>query len=146
MSLIIRRSAGSDFYSVMGLFRQLWPTKPLDEAKTKQVFFRSIEDETNVLLSAEIDDRVIGFGSMVILNNFWQESYIGYVTTLIVHEEARNQGIGRRILSELIINAEVRDCSAIELDSGFQREQAHKFYENFGFHRRAFLFSKEIKK
>jgi hypothetical protein len=33
-------------------------------------------------------------------------------------------------------------CKRFELDSGFQREGAHKFYESIGFEKRAYLFSK----
>lgn len=29
----------------------------------------------------------------------------------------------------------------VELDSGFQRERAHQFYEKLGFEKRAYLFS-----
>lgn len=32
----------------------------------------------------------------------------------------------------------------VELDSGFQREKAHKFYENLGFEKSAYLFSYKL--
>lgn len=33
-------------------------------------------------------------------------------------------------------------CQAIELDSAFFRESAHRFYNNMGFEKRGYVFSK----
>lgn len=35
-------------------------------------------------------------------------------------------------------------CKKIELDSGFPRDKAHKFYEKIGFEKKAYLFSRDL--
>jgi GNAT superfamily N-acetyltransferase len=41
--------------------------------------------------------------------------------------------------------AKARGLKRVELDSSFQRERAHVFYEKLGFEKRAFLFSYTLK-
>ena len=81
---------------------------------------------------------------MVIMNNFWQESRVGYITTLIVDERCRGMGLGKELVDALIKKSREYECKKIELDSGFHREETHKFYERLGFEKRAFLFSLDL--
>jgi hypothetical protein len=43
-----------------------------------------------------------------------------------------------------IYEARRQGCKRIELDSAFHRAQAHALYEDLGFEKRAFLFSKVL--
>jgi GNAT superfamily N-acetyltransferase len=63
---------------------------------------------------------------------------------MIVDGELRGKGIGTKLLEKTFETANLRKCKKIELDSGFHREQAHKFYEKIGFEKRAYLFSKDL--
>ena len=46
------------------------------------------------------------------------------------------------MLEAMISSAKERGCAPVELDSAFNRTEAHAFYERRGFENRAFLFSK----
>ncbi|XEC93500.1 GNAT family N-acetyltransferase [Paenibacillus tarimensis] len=133
-----------DFEHILGLVEQLWPDKQLSRNEIRKVYARGLESLNDYLICAEADGEIAGFGCMVVKNSFWQESYVGYITTLVVDEEQRNTGIGKGLISMLSKIAKDEGCKRIELDSGFHREQAHLFYEHLGFHKRAYLFSKEI--
>ncbi|AEI42742.1 GNAT family N-acetyltransferase [Paenibacillus mucilaginosus] len=87
-------------------------------------------------LIAEEEGRAVGFGSMVIKNRFWQESYVGRITALVVEERMRGRGIGRTLIEELSGISGANGCRRGELDSGFHREGGHRFYEGPGFGRR----------
>ena len=128
MELIIRNARESDFESILSLFKQLWPNKQLNKEDLYVVFSRGILSEDNELYCAEIDNKVIGFCSYAIVNNFWQEGYIAYIYSMIVDEELRGKGIGTELLKKTFETAKLKGCKKIELDSGFHREQAHKFY------------------
>lgn len=142
--LTIRSSRPDDFHDIIKLLRQLWPSLTLDEEAIKVVYMRSLDSDSDVLLSAEHNNEVVGFGAMVIKNSFWQSATVGYISTLVVEEELRNQGIGRTLLNEIMDLAKLRGCKKVELDSGFHREQAHAMYEHYGFKKRAYVFSKDV--
>lgn len=75
------------------------------------------------------------------MNNFWQEGYISYIYAMVTDEKYRGKGIGTKLIDEAINRSSTQGFKRIELDSGFPREKAHKFYEKLGFEKRAYLFS-----
>jgi GNAT superfamily N-acetyltransferase len=144
MNTVIRNSKLEDFADVILLFKQLWPGKELNETDLMTVFSRGMELDSDEYLSVELNGKVIGFCSFAIVNNFWQEGQIAYVYAMIIDDSFRGQGIGTELLKRVFDKAKLRGCKKIELDSGFPREKAHKFYEKIGFEKRAYLFSKAI--
>jgi GNAT superfamily N-acetyltransferase len=144
MNILIRDSRLEDFEDVFSLFKQLWPNKQLNANDLKTVFNRGLESEADKYICAELNDKIIGFCALSIVNNFWQEGYIAYVYAMVVDDSYRSNGIGTSLLEKASIIAKLRGCKKLELDSGFQREKAHKFYEKVGFEKRAYLFSKDL--
>lgn len=142
--MIIRDSIPEDFTDVILLFHQLWTGKELSESDLMVVFSRGLQQEYDEYLSVEYNEKVIGFCSFAIVNNFWQEGQIAYVYAMIVDESFRGKGIGTELLKKAFDKAKLRGCKKIELDSGFPREKAHKFYEKIGFEKRAYLFSRDL--
>lgn len=51
-----------------------------------------------------------------------------YVDDLVTDESGRSRGYGKRLLEWLIERAREADCQSLELDSGVQRFDAHRFY------------------
>lgn len=141
MELIIRPALCGDFDQIYPLFEQLWPNKEINRAALNQVFNRGADSHTDVLLCAVLDDRVIGFCAYAIVNNLWQEGQIAYVYAMVVDARIRGQGIGSRLIDEVIAGSKQRGFKRVELDSGFPREKAHAFYLKRGFEKRAYLFS-----
>jgi GNAT superfamily N-acetyltransferase len=52
---------------------------------------------------------------------------------MIVSENARGKGIGRKLVEQLEEYAKQRNCTYIMLVSLIKRKGAHKFYESLGF-------------
>jgi ribosomal protein S18 acetylase RimI-like enzyme len=144
VDVVIRDSKIEEFNEVFSLFKQLWPSKNLNFNDLFTVFTRGIQSNNDKYICAEVDNRVIGFCAVSIANNFWQEGYIAYIYAMIVDEAYRSNGIGKSLLEEAFTIAKLNNCKKIELDSGFPREKAHKFYEKIGFEKRAYLFSKDL--
>lgn len=144
MNIVMRNSEIEDFKEVLLLFRQLWPNKELHPDDLMTVFSRGIQSETDKYICVEVNGKVIGFCAMAIVNNFWQEGHIAYVYAMIVDDSFRGKGIGTSLLKKVFNIAKSMGCKKIELDSGFPREKAHKFYEKIGFEKRAYLFSKDL--
>lgn len=144
MEINLRKVKNEDFDEVFCLFRQLWPAKELNYEALKKVYQRGQNSGSDEYICAEYNQRLIGFCAMAIVNNFWQEGYIGYIYAMIIDEAYRGKGIGTKLLQEAFETAKARGCKKLELDSGFQRVEAHNFYENNGYLKRAFLFSRDV--
>jgi GNAT superfamily N-acetyltransferase len=141
VNLQIRNATGDDFDGVFPLFRQLWPDKLLHREELHTVYLRGVESSTDELLCAVLDGVVIGFCAYAIVNNLWQEGRISYLYAMVVDESHRGKGYGTRLLQAAIEKSRQQGLKRVELDSGFQREKAHQFYEKLGFEKRALLFS-----
>jgi GNAT superfamily N-acetyltransferase len=139
----IRQRRTEDFEKVLRLLRQLWPDKPLDEVALRTVYDRALVSESQVYLCACDDQNVVGFGSLTLKNNLWQQGYLGHIDELVVDGEYRGRGAGTQLLEQLIFVARQKGCRRVELDSAFHRTHAHEFYQQHGFQNRAFLFSRE---
>jgi GNAT superfamily N-acetyltransferase len=140
----IRQCNNDDFNDAVALLHQLWPDKPLNRKLLRIVFDHALTSEWQKYLCAVENDRVIGFGSLTIKNNLWQEGYIAHIDELVVDSEYRGKGIGTQLLQQLMIQAKEKGCRRIELDTAFHRKEAHRFYEQQGFENRAYLFSKVL--
>jgi len=144
LELVIRDVTSGDFDEIYPLFEQLWPNKKLNRTELNKVFSRGAASQTDELLCAVLDDTIIGFCAYAIINNLWQEGYISYVYAMIVDEKQRGKGYGTKLINEVIAKSKKQGMKRIELDSGFQRERAHQFYEKLGFEKRAYLFSYNV--
>jgi GNAT superfamily N-acetyltransferase len=63
------------------------------------------------------------------------------VDDLVTDAEARSGGFGRALMDWLVAEAEALGCSVVELDSGVQRHDAHRFYFREGMHILGYHFS-----
>jgi GNAT superfamily N-acetyltransferase len=141
-NVTIRPAKPEDFDNIVPLFRQLWPAGPLDLRAARDMFDRGLASEARAYLCACLEDRIIGFCTLQIRDCLWLQAEIGYLCDLVVDHEHRNAGVGTALVEKAIEIARERGCRRMELDSGFHRVEAHRFYEHRGFEKRAFLFSK----
>jgi GNAT superfamily N-acetyltransferase len=135
-----------DFTSIFNLFKQLWPGLELDYAGLNAVYEQALSSVTQHLIVGVQEDRVVGFCSLSLKNNFWKAGCIGNVDELVVDEHYRGQGIGKKLISRIEEIAISNQCKQIELDSSFHRKEAHHFYESIGYKTRAYLFTKPLSK
>lgn len=68
-----------------------------------------------------------------------------YVDDLVSDEACRSQGLGKRLLAWLEAQAKSLACDVLALDSGVQRQKAHRFYFREGMHIPSFCFRKALK-
>ena len=141
MDFKIRPAVTEVFDNIYPLFEQLWPNKPINREALRDVFDRGVTSQTDELLCAVSDGVIIGFCAFAVVNNLWQEGAIAYVYTMVIDEKFRGSGYGSKLMREVLTLAKSKGLKRVELDSGFQREQAHRFYQKLGFEKRAYLFS-----
>ncbi len=121
--------------------RQLRPQLPADYVRRmKQVFASGAEMAVCVR-----DENVCGIAVFRIVEKTHSGREL-YCDDLITDVTMRSAGVGHALIAYMEAVARERECDCLALDSGTQREQAHKFYFREGLTVPAFHFSKLIKK
>jgi GNAT superfamily N-acetyltransferase len=67
-----------------------------------------------------------------------------YVDDLVTTEGCRGRGVGRFLLDALAERARQAGCVVLDLDSGNQRADAHRFYLREGFEKTSIHFARLI--
>src|SRR6187402_849268 len=93
MKLQIRACTPDDFTSVFNLFGQLWPSLELD--------YHALSSVTQHLIVGVLEDRIVGFCSLSLKNNFWKAGCVGNVDELVVDEKYRGKGIGKKLINRI---------------------------------------------
>lgn len=119
--------------------RQLRPQLPVGYVeKMKRVF------ETGGEMCVAVEgNNVVG---LAVFRSF-ENTHVGakfYVDDLVTDEKHRSGGVGRALIAFLNRLAKGRGGSTIELDSGTQRTNAHRFYFREGFVIPSFSFRKDL--
>ena len=96
-------------------------------------------------LVAEADGGVAGFVSVAQGIAVEIEGDYFRIIALAVDEAHRRAGIGSKLLSQVEEIAAERGVRYLTLSSGFQRTEAHAFYERQGYEKRSYAFSKGTK-
>ena len=122
-----------------GVHRQLRTALPEDyETKMKRVFAGG----ARMCVAAE-GDAVLGVAIYRIYENTFEGLHL-YVDDLVTDEFRRSKGVGRALMEHLQQLARAAGCEAYTLDSGTQRQQAHKFYFREGMVVTSFHFRKPL--
>ena len=143
MAGTVRNARPEDFNEVFQLLQQLWVDRKLDKAKLQSVFNLSIESENEFAFCYTENGCVIGYAAGTIQNDYYA-TRLCYVSVLVVDEKQRGGGIGTKLMDCVKQVALKNSCGAIELASGFWREQAHTFYQKYGFEKSAYFFCLEL--
>ena len=147
MKSLIRNANDTDMPEILELLYELDRPKPIDEDEIK-VFRDKIEDYFSdpykKIMIAEIDSRVVGLVSIIILRRLNRAKFEMYIPELVITEEFRYSGIGKKIIAHCINLAKEENCYRIRLESGNQRKESHKFYVSLGFDQSSLSFSKNI--
>lgn len=90
------------------------------------------------------DESLVSVAGAEILVNMDHGRHL-WVWDLVTDADARSQGHGRRLLEYLEDWAESRRCERIVLESGLQREEAHRFYEErTDMEKRSYVFTQNL--
>jgi len=92
-----------------------------------------------VLLAADLD-RFVGVCTAYLDLHSVRFGRRCWVEDLAVDPERRSQGIGKALLAAALDWAAANGASHLELDSGMERTDAHRFYDREGANRRSICF------
>jgi ribosomal protein S18 acetylase RimI-like enzyme len=91
-----------------------------------------LKDKHCHCLVIEDQKKIVGFGALI-LSIVPCRGYIGKIEDMVVDKKYRGQGLGKRLIKELLKIAKNKKISSINLTSNPERMEARKLYESMGF-------------
>jgi hypothetical protein len=126
--------------SAESVHRQLRPQIPPGYvARMKEIFAGGAE-----MAVAVVDGKVAGITVFRVIEKTFTGREL-YCDDLVTDEKQRSTGVGHALIAYMERIVAERKCDAFALDSGCQREQAHKFYFREGMTVTAFHFTMKKK-
>ena len=122
-----------------GVHRQLRPHLPDEYAERMAEVFASGAE----MAVAIEGSRVIGIAVFRVIEKTFTGREL-YCDDLVTDEQARSQGVGKALMRYMEAVARERHCDTLALDSGTQRDQAHRFYVREGLSVTAYHFSRKL--
>jgi len=140
---VIRIESDQDILATSNVMRQL---RPHIKAEAYLSVVRRMMGSDSYRQAAVRESGVV---RAVAGYRFMEMLYCGkilYVDDLVTDENTRSHGHGRTLLDWLVSEARENGCAELHLDSGVQREYAHRFYFREGLTINAYHFRKRIPK
>jgi len=147
-NVTIRESINDDIPLILELLYELGRQKPQKDGELEK--FKKLlknymqEDDKKILVAQDNDSKIIGMISMVFLSRLNQNTLEMYVPELIVSQNYRSKGIGKKLINSSIEFGKKKKCHRIRLESGNQRIESHKFYKHLRFENSSVFFTKNL--
>ena len=147
-NVTIREPIYDDIPLILELLYELGRQKPQKDGELEK--FEKLlknymqDDDKKILVAQDNDSKIIGMISMVFLPRLNQNTLEMYVPELIVLQNYRSKGIGKKLINSSIEFGKEKKCHRIRLESGNQRIESHKFYKHLGFENSSVFFTKNL--
>ena len=144
MSIVIREIESKDYVSAAVIWRDVLGFSAATDENVTKTYERMKGDSRYRTFVADINGNVVGFATTV--EALAIDHPNGYIKMngLAVLPEYKHRGIGKALMEHVEELAKERGASAVGLASGFQRTDAHEFYERLGYRKTSFYFRKNI--
>lgn len=123
MSIELRPMHWSDIARVHAIETEVFTVDPW----TLEQFWGELAQPTREYVVAEADGELLGYAGVYLL------APDSDVQTIAVSPRAQGQGVGRRLLDELIRRARGASCTQVILEVRSDNDAAIGMYERFGF-------------
>ena len=117
-----------------------YPTTP--EALTKRIAAMAQYPGDGTLV-AEVEGRIVGLVAFHSFPMLHRPGRLGRITALVVSAAVRGRGVGSQLLSAAESHLCANGCARLEVTSGEQRSDAHRFYVARGYHEQRVRFVKD---
>ena len=126
MSAVVRTlTTDEDILAARRVMRQLRPQIP--EGSYLETVRRMMQTDGYLQTAVFDGDAVVAVAGYRIMETLYAGKTL-YVDDLNTDETRRSRGHGKTLMDWLKREAKQRGCVQLQLDSGVQREQTHRFY------------------
>ncbi len=150
--LMIRRAKKEDIQFVLTLYRDLEglyaQSVSTEQKLTADIAWQRLSsDPRQCLLVAELQGKIVGTLTVIIVPNIGHGGNPwAVIENVVVEEERRGCGVGKRLMEEATRLARAGGCYKLILASNILRTAAHGFYREIGWRETHVGFSLEINK
>ena len=141
MTLTIREVRTDE--EILACFEVLHQLRPALRRDTLVATVRRMEPHGFRLACAEEDGQVRAVAGYRI-TEMLRTGLMLEIDDLVTDAAARSGGYGKALFDWLLEEARTRGCSVVELDSGVQRHDAHRFYHRQRMHVLGYHFSIQV--
>ncbi|GMG97011.1 GNAT family N-acetyltransferase [Tepidimicrobium xylanilyticum] len=126
----VRQIKITDYYDIYLLNQELGYFYPMEKVKERIEYIT--QNTKDIILVAQQDNEVIGYIHGSPYELLYSDSLIN-ILGFVVKEKYRNIGVGNMLINNLECWAKENGYSGVRLVSGFDRLNAHRFYEKHGY-------------
>src|SRR5919106_3995452 len=128
------REDDTDFLAATRLLGELVSPTPTEERMPalRRTYTAHVRRGDTRSLLAMRDGQAIGFSAIELREPFYTLRPQAWISDLVVAASARGAGVGRALLDATIAAAAERQAYAVVLESGADRDAAHRLYHSAG--------------
>lgn len=136
--MIIRNATNKDAEQVLELVKKFATSFKTDKGKFYKIYPEIVGDKNISFVVAEEDNQIIGYCLSFHHLAFYANGYVSWVEEIMVDENYRSKGIGKKMMEEIERIAKSRDSKLI----GLATRRAANFYEKIDYEESAIYFRK----
>jgi GNAT superfamily N-acetyltransferase len=142
VDVTIRAAEASDASALAGLMCELGYETTESEMQAR--FAQIAADERYRTFVAVGNGRVCGMIGTIASYSFEHNDLGGRILALVVTKDSRRRGVARWLIAAAEKDFARRNISRIAVNTRFERNDAHLFYESAGYRRNGFRFVKDL--
>lgn len=143
MEILIRGMKTCDYPAISQLIRKELGYSDNTQEQIYARLERIQHRDTCHTLIADIQGQAVGFAGLSEEIAYELEGNYLRITALAVQSDYQGKGIGTKLLEAAEAYTRKHGIASISLNSGLQRTGAHRFYEQYGFHKKGYSFYKD---
>jgi len=132
---LFRETGPDDFESILRLYRQLNPTDPVLQDGSDALAFKRILDTPGLhLFVLETGTGIVATTYLNVIPNLTRSAApYAVIENVVVDEDLRGTGLGKRIMADTLQAAWDAGCYKAMLQTGSRNPATHAFYKACGF-------------
>lgn len=136
--MIIRKTTNKDAEQVLEIVKKFATSFKTDKEKFYKIYPEIVGDKNISFIVAEEDNQIIGYCLSFHHLTFYANGYVSWVEEIMVNENYRSKGVGKKMMEEVERIAKSMDSKLI----GLATRRASNFYEKIGYEESATYFRK----